>query len=1203
MKNKSRLKLKKMLLLFAVTLMTTVQLSALQTVKVSVPFNVGYIGTEGNNPQDNLNVKSLTTLGIQRVSFGQTTSTGEFFLQGNDILGELEFLLLDGTVKTLNASLTWRVTTGNKIEAFGFIPVHGDSITYTYNSIPRKIFGSATSGSDVLLVALNSTFRWNDGDNVNGNAATSGLLDALNDYLDYINANKPAGPLTVTTDTICSENTAPKIKGSVTLAAGENFSVYFYNQKQTATLTGNEWTANVPGALTTGAIAVKAEITNALGAVLTKYDTVNVVNCFSNTSPFAVNDLASGPMNSNITGNVLTNDTDSDGGTLTVTKFTIGGTDYTAGNEATISGKGKLTINANGTYTFVPEPNYYGSVPVVTYTVTDGQGGTATATLTLSLTNNKPVVDNEIITTNENEPIDGDLTDVGDTDSECASLTASTVPDVAPKHGTIVITADGKYTYTPAANYSGKDTVVVSICDCGVPAQCVSDTIFITVSNVNGLPDAKDDNAFTQINTPVKGNVLANDTDPENNPLTVTTFNVGGTDYPAGSTVTIPGKGTLTLKADGTFNFVPATDFVGEVPAVTYTVSDGQGGTDTAKLTITVFDPSNVNAPVKDDMKETMPNTPVSGNLLNNDLIVNGKIDSIQINGQNYPIGQEITIPNVGKIIVNANGTFTFTPVNGFTGAVPAITYFASDDKGNFYSAELEIVVKNNKPIASDDSAIVNEDGVLNGSNLLSNDTDPDNGILTINTTPVANTTNGTLIINADGTYKYTPNPNFFGTDTFKYAVCDNGTPTQCDTATVTITVTDTFDNTAPSANDDRASASKNSTVIGNVLANDTDTDGGILTVTKFTMNGVDYAANTQAVIPGKGKLTILANGSFVFTPEKDYVGPVPTVTYQISDGQGGTASADLRINVYEDESPTAPVQDDVNEVQPGAAATGKVFENDQIPGAVVDSIQIEGKYYAVGTPVVIPEVGTIQVDANGNYTFNPLPQFFGSVPTVTYLATDNTGEFHSADLVIKVKNADPIAVNDEFTLNEGDVLNDNILNNDTDPNGSDLLVTGFTIAGQNYPVNTPVVIEGVGEITINADGTFAFVPVNLFGGNFPTITYAVSDGNGGVATAQINVTYVPAELFIPDGFSPNGDGINDKFVIRGLGAFPNNELRILNRWGNIVFEAKNYANDWDGTANTGVIAGGSELPVATYFYVLNLGNNNIKTGYIYLSR
>ncbi|MDD4218367.1 MAG: gliding motility-associated C-terminal domain-containing protein, partial [Bacteroidales bacterium] len=96
----------------------------------------------------------------------------------------------------------------------------------------------------------------------------------------------------------------------------------------------------------------------------------------------------------------------------------------------------------------------------------------------------------------------------------------------------------------------------------------------------------------------------------------------------------------------------------------------------------------------------------------------------------------------------------------------------------------------------------------------------------------------------------------------------------------------------------------------------------------------------------------------------------------------------------------------------------------------------------------------------------------------------------------------------------------------------------------------------------------------------------------------------IDIELKIPEGFSPNGDNINDLFVITGISNYPNNTIVIYNRWGNKVFEASPYKNDWDGHAQFGLRLGDDELPIGTYFYVLDLGDGSDEyKGTIYLNR
>jgi gliding motility-associated-like protein/uncharacterized repeat protein (TIGR01451 family) len=139
---------------------------------------------------------------------------------------------------------------------------------------------------------------------------------------------------------------------------------------------------------------------------------------------------------------------------------------------------------------------------------------------------------------------------------------------------------------------------------------------------------------------------------------------------------------------------------------------------------------------------------------------------------------------------------------------------------------------------------------------------------------------------------------------------------------------------------------------------------------------------------------------------------------------------------------------------------------------------------------------------------------------------------------------------------------------------------------------------------------------------NFTITLYVPSDVAGGTmmvnevtANSEVhdpepeNNTYIDQtpvttpELFIPDVFSPNNDGVNDRWIIRGLDRYPNNKVVIINRWGNRVFEAAPYNNDWDGTNQFSPTVGGNELPIGTYYYILDLGSDDVRRGFIYLTR
>lgn len=101
------------------------------------------------------------------------------------------------------------------------------------------------------------------------------------------------------------------------------------------------------------------------------------------------------------------------------------------------------------------------------------------------------------------------------------------------------------------------------------------------------------------------------------------------------------------------------------------------------------------------------------------------------------------------------------------------------------------------------------------------------------------------------------------------------------------------------------------------------------------------------------------------------------------------------------------------------------------------------------------------------------------------------------------------------------------------------------------------------------------------------------------------NNPIVLTDFFIPQGFSPNNDGINDLFVIRGINNYPNNYIEIYNRWGVKVFEASPYQNNWDGKSQNTLSVGNGDLPIGTYFYVLhtNVAQTPFFKGTIYLNK
>ena len=230
------------------------------------------------------------------------------------------------------------------------------------------------------------------------------------------------------------------------------------------------------------------------------------------------------------------------------------------------------------------------------------------------------------------------------------------------------------------------------------------------------------------------------------------------------------------------------------MPTATYTISDGNGGTDSANLSFADVTP--VNDPpvaVDDGPVPVTEDTPATGSVLPNDSDVDGDLLTVTqftVAGDPtvYTAGQTATIAGVGTLVINADGSYTFTPIANYNGPVPTATYTISDGNGGTDSANLSfanVTPVNDVPVAVDDSftgrKTQSPDGHLTGNDTPSGD---GGNVWSLATGP----SHGTVVVNPDGTFTYTPNANYNGPDSFTYTITDADGSTS--TATVTIDVT-----------------------------------------------------------------------------------------------------------------------------------------------------------------------------------------------------------------------------------------------------------------------------------------------------------------------------------------------------------------------------------------------------------------------------
>jgi hypothetical protein len=454
------------------------------------------------------------------------------------------------------------------------------------------------------------------------------------------------------------------------------------------------------------------------------------------------------------------------------------------------------------------------------------------------------------------------------------------------------------------------------------------------------------DNNVVAEDTTAFGNVLDNDSDLDD-VLSVQSFTVAGDPlvYLSGQTASVEG-GSLTVNVDGSYAFIPATNYNGELPLVSYTTNTN--ATDTLAIIVT---------PVSDllDGNEsviTNEDTAVSGNLLANASSADGTpvVVDFTVAGTTHaadgvtPVSLTQGGVTVGNLTVSSSGAYTFTPTPGYSGPVPTVSYAVFDGVNNDTSTlTIAVTDVNNPPVAADDNFSVNEgetvsgnvishddgDGLrdtdggdgaalaikqVDGNNLVFNAADGDYATVAIK--------DGVLRINAQGDFTY-ENEGFLAgsaAPTFNYTLSDG---TDTDVATVNIAVIThapdaIADNNYIVLNEigdtDSASVSR---VKGNVVAWGSSSDNADTSVDGFgspVLTQVEYAGTTyifdaghtsQTILTDYGSLTINNAGRYLFATTDGMPLPAAAVslafTYTIQDGDTvspETDSADLTINI-----------------------------------------------------------------------------------------------------------------------------------------------------------------------------------------------------------------------------------------------------------------------------------------------------------------
>ncbi|MBD8525505.1 Ig-like domain-containing protein [Pseudomarimonas arenosa] len=766
----------------------------------------------------------------------------------------------------------------------------------------------------------------------------------------------------------------------------------------------------------------------------------------------------------------------------------------------TLPEHGDLLLNPDGTFLYAPDPGYSG-LDVWTYQVTDGRSksNVGTVTMAVGITSLPRAVPDEYETVEDGELIvpaaEGLLINDLDADTPLDELEAYLVgrARLGGSGLDVTVNLDGSFRVKPWPNFFGETFFVYQAYD-GTDISNGA-VVKIIVHPVNDGVNAEDD-AY---------GVIRN-----------TVFDTNGSSWPIRRNdswdgdftvnfeiVDPPVHGSATIDpVSGRLIYTPGQDFAG-TDQLTYRLFQVDTGiSDTAVVRFRVNAPPEARPDSYSVTEDSL--TEVSPSPLANDVDADGDPLELAYSSFSYYLhGTHIVL----SVDDRQNPTVTQIRTQGHYYGTAVFNYVISDGTQQDRDGKITVTVAPvpDAPITMADSYLTQRDTPLSISSvaqgLLKNDYDPDTrpyaggpqwpaasgaDLLPIKAELVSTTSHGQLSLSDTGTFYYVPQAGYSGVDQFIYRVRDGTGRVSADT-TVNIRV-----NSPAQAADDAYVATEDVVLVvpaaEGLLINDSDIDGDAI-----------YASAAGGCAPCHGRVTIQADGSFRYTPDRDYHG-LDEFYYRVSDGIAGQDVGRVSITVLPVNDAPIPDSDTYR------TREDEVLVAPEPQGVMRNDREVDGDGLERSEMLSEASHGAVEFQPDGSFTYTPDVDFNGD-DSFRYRVYDTTGLY--ADEIVEIHvtpvNDAPTAVDDSYSTPMDQELwvaaDAGVLINDSDVDGPNLSVS--LIGPPQH-----------GQLSLQPDGGFRYQPNGFFSG-VDQFRYQIDDGLGALAvgTALIQVTSVDPEV------------------------------------------------------------------------------------------